>query len=169
MIKKDGLIQNLRLNSIDFDIFEHKALYTVKDSEENRVMVSGGHTKNLFLKNKKNEFFLLSCHEKTKVQLKNFSKCLKIGNLSFAKESYMLEFLGVTPGSVSPFALINDIDNKVMFIIDKKLFDFDTINFHPLINTATLSLKTKDFLIFLSKNKKDLKVFNFNNYSLMEK
>ena len=99
------------------------------------------HTKNLFLKNKKNNFFLFSCDENAKVDLKLFSKSIDAKNLSFANAEYLEQFLGIKPGSVSPFALLNDKDNVVEFYLDEKLFNSEIINFHPLINTTTISIK----------------------------
>ena len=105
------------------------------------MRLKGHIQKNLFLKNKKNNFFLFSCDENAKVDLKQFSKSIDAKNLSFANAEYLEQFLGIKPGSVSPFALLNDKDNVVKFYLDEKLFNSEIINFHPLINTTTISIK----------------------------
>ena len=93
MLTKLKLLEILRGKSIDFQIHEHKALYTVKDSENLRGNISGYHSKNLFLKNKKDNFFLFSCDENAQVDLKKFSKSINGNNLSFAKEEYLVKYL----------------------------------------------------------------------------
>ena len=139
MLTKINLLDLLRGKGLDFQIHNHNALFTVEDSENLRGEIKGAHTKNLFLKNKKNEFFLLSCDENARVDLKLFSKSIDAKNLSFANENYLNQYLGIRPGSVSPYALLNDKTNQVNFYLDEKLFKSEIINFHPLINTTTIS------------------------------
>ena len=102
------LVDILNNEKIDFEITEHKPLFTVKESEEINNKIIGAHTKNLFLKNKKNNFFLFSCKNDTSVNLKELSKNSIFKNLSFANESYLKEFTRMTPGSVNPFGLLFD-------------------------------------------------------------
>ena len=105
----------LKEKGYDFQIHKHDALFTVEDSKKLRGKIKGSHSKNLFLKNKKNKFYLFSCEEKSSVDLKKFSKAIDAKNLSFAKEEYLSSLLGVQPGSVSPYALLNDMNNEVLF------------------------------------------------------
>ena len=168
MIKKSDLLKMLDQKSIKFKKYEHKALYTVQDSEIKRGNIQGGHTKNLFLKNKKNYFNLFSCEENSFVDLKRFSKSITVGNLSFAREEYLLKYLGVKPGSVSPYALLNDIDNQVDFYLEDKIYNNKNINFHPLINTSTISIKTTDFLSFMIENNKKINIFSLKNYKIIK-
>ena len=168
MTTKLELFEILRIKSIKFQIHEHQPLYTVEDSERLRGEISGSHTKNLFLKNKKNSFFLFSCDERAQVDLKRFSKSIDGKNLSFAKEEYLDKYLQIKPGSVSPFALLNDIKNEVKFYLDEKLAKGMLINFHPLINTTTISLKTKDFISFMVENNKKINIFSLDSYSVVE-
>ena len=160
------LFEILRNKSIEFQIHEHQPLYTVEDSEKLRGVISGSHTKNLFLKNKKNSFFLFSCDEKAAVDLKLFSKSIDAKNLSFANESYLDKYLGIKPGSVSPFALLNDKNKEVNFYLDQKLYESEIINFHPLINTTTISIKMNDFINFILENEIKINIFSLNNYSI---
>ena len=168
MLSKSDLLELIRGKGLEFQIHEHKPLFTVEDSEKMRGLISGSHTKNLFLKNKKDDFYLFSCDERAKVDLKRFSKSINAKNLSFANEVYLLEYLGIKPGSVSPFSLLNDVNNRVSFYFDEKLANSKIINFHPLVNTSTVSLKTKDFMKFILENKKKINIFSLETYSITE-
>ena len=165
MNKLDLLTMLSKLN-IRYNIYEHPPLHTVKESKKLRGRIEGIHTKNLFLKNKKNKFFLFSCQESTIVDLKQLNKELNLGNISFAKDLYLKNILGVKPGSVTPFGLINDQNNEIEFFLDKKIFYHKKVNFHPLVNTSTVSLDAKDFLLFMKKNNKLVNIFNFDNYTI---
>ena len=164
---KTRLLNALRDFKAPFTVKQHLPLYTVRDSELNRGDLKGIHTKNIFLKNKKNQFFLFSCYEKQIIDIKRLSKSLNIGNLSFAKEDKLRDMLGVLPGSVSPFGLLNDSENLVSFYIDNKILENEYVNFHPLENTSTVNIKSADFLCFLLEKNKIVHTFNFNTYSLM--
>ena len=166
MINKTKLLQLLDRYKIEYKIFNHPPLHSVKDSIKMRGIIKGAHTKNLFLKNKKNNFFLFSCQESTIVDLKQLKKALNLGNISFAREPYLKNILGVQPGSVTPFGLINDQNNEIKFFLDKKILYHNKVNFHPLVNTATISLNIKDFLLFMKKNNKLVNIFNFDNYTI---
>ena len=87
------------------------------------------------------------------VDLKKLKNVLNLGNISFARDLYLENILGVEPGSVTPFGLINDKENKVSFFLDKNILNHIKVNFHPLINTSTVSLCVVDFLSFMKKNK----------------
>ena len=151
---------------IKYDVYEHPSLHTVEESKKLRGKIKGIHTKNLFLKNKKNKFFLFSCQESTIIDLKQLKKALSLGNISFARDLYLKNILGVKPGSVTPFGLINDQNNEIKFFLDKKILYHKKVNFHPLVNTSTVSLDTKDFLLFMKKNNKLVNIFNFDNYTI---
>ena len=168
MLTKTDLVELLSVKNKDFQIQDHDPLFTVEDSENLRGEITGAHTKNLFLKNKKNNFFLFSCDENAKVDLKQFSKSIDAKNLSFANAEYLEKFLGIKPGSVSPFALLNDKNNVVKFYLDEKLFNSEIINFHPLINTTTISIKTSEFINFLLENNKKIHIFSLDSYSIVE-
>ena len=169
MLTKTDLLQLLRGKSIDFQIHQHEPLFTVEDSENLRGEIDGSHSKNLFLKNKKNSFFLLSCDEKAKVDLKKFSLSIDAKNLSFANEKYLDKYLGIKPGSVSPFALLNDKENIVEFYLDEKIAKSEKINFHPLVNTTTITMKTNDFINFILENNKKINIFSLDTYSITDK
>tara|TARA_B100000674_G_scaffold71034_1_gene49066 strand:+ start:137 stop:649 length:513 start_codon:yes stop_codon:yes gene_type:complete len=168
MLTKTDLYELLSVKNVDFQIHEHDPLFTVEDSERLRGEIKGAHTKNLFLKNKKNNFFLISCDENAKVNLKQFSKSIDAKNLSFANARYLEQFLGILPGSVSPFALLNDKNNVVEFYFDEKLYNSEIINFHPLINTTTINIKTSEFIDFLLENNKKINIFSLESYSIVK-
>ena len=167
MLTETDLLDLLKSKSLNFQIHTHEPLFTVEDSENYRGNIIGEHTKNLFLKNKKNEFFLLSCDENARIDLKRFSKSIGAKNLSFANENYLKKYLGIRPGSVSPFALLNDKEDCVKFYLDEKLVKGELINFHPLVNTTTISLKTNDFINFILENRKKINIFSLESYSIV--
>ena len=165
MLGGNELIKAIQESGYKYKIHNHAPLYTVQDSMKLRGEIEGSHSKNLFLKNKKNQFYLFSCLENTRVDLKKISKSLNAGNISFANEKYLFDYLGVSPGSVTPFGLLNDKKNCVFFYLDKDFLNEKIVNFHPLTNTSTLSLEINDFIEFLIKNNKKVNIFDFNKYS----
>ncbi len=168
MLTKPDLLRLFETKGLNFQVHNHEPLFTVEDSEKLRGEISGAHTKNLFLKNKKNNFFLFSCDENASVDLKRFSKSIDAKNLSFASELYLEKLLGIKPGSVSPYALMNDVDNQVVFYLDETLFKSKIINFHPLINTTTITIKTTEFVNFIIEKGKKIHIFSLKSYSVIE-
>jgi len=160
MLGSQDFIKLFNRKNYDYDFHEHQALFTVDDSNKFRGEIKGSHSKNLFLKNKKNKFFLISCEELTDINLKRVSKFLGLGNVSFAKEEYLINLLGVKPGSVSPFALLNDIENNTEFYLEEKLYNSKFVNFHPLTNTATITISCNSFIEFMIENNKKIHIFS---------
>ena len=168
MLEMPDLIKLLKDSGKQFVAHKHKAFFSVQDSEDIRGEIEGSNTKNLFLKNKKNNFYLFSCEENSIVNLKQLSKKINAKNLSFAKEEYLLKYLGIRPGSVSPYSLLNDKENKISFYLEDKLYESKKINFHPLVNTATITLSTSDFVEFMIENKKKINIFSLQDYKLIK-
>ena len=164
MLKKNDLLQILKSNNIEFLIKEHPPLFTVEDSKSLRGEIIGGHSKNLFLKDSRGNFYLLSIEENISIDLKKISEPINSKKLSFANSEYLKSILGIEPGSVSPFALINDREKKVKFFLDQSLVSKDIINFHPLVNTATVSIKSNDLVQFIGSVHNPVNIFNFENY-----
>jgi Ala-tRNA(Pro) deacylase len=160
MLNSDQFISILREKKYKFEIHKHSALFTVEESNKLRGVINGSHSKNLFLKNKKNNFYLISCEEHDQINLKKISKLLNLGNVSFARKEYLNQHLGIQPGSVSPFALLNDNQNNVVFFLEKSLYESELINFHPLINTITITMSTKKFIEFMIENNKKIHIFS---------
>lgn len=128
---------------------EHPPLFTVEESRRLRGEIPGGHTKNLFLKDKKDAVFLLVAEEHAAIDMKTAHRAIGSGRLSFGRPELLQELLGVAPGSVTPFGLINDRAGRVEALIEAGLMAHDRLNFHPLQNTATTTIGREDFLTFL--------------------
>jgi Ala-tRNA(Pro) deacylase len=128
----------------------HPALFTVSDSQALRGEIAGGHTKNLFLKDKKDNFFLLTVDEEAEVDLKQVHHLIGAASrVSFGKPEMLMELLGVIPGAVTVFGLINDTGRKVKVVLDEALMHNATINAHPLTNEATTSIAAGDLVNFI--------------------
>jgi len=164
MINKDTLIILLKEKKINYTLYKHPPLFSVADSKRLRGDINGAHTKNLFLKNKKNNFYLFSCLESTIIDLRILKNKLNLGNISFAGEKHLLQLLNIKPGSVTPFGLLNDSERKIKFFIDRRLNDFNSFNFHPLINTATININKNDFYIFFKINNIIINLIDFDTY-----
>ncbi len=139
-----------RLN-IHVEIHRHPPLHTVEESRELRGALPGGHIKNLFLHDKKRNQWLVTVLEDATVDLKALRHTLGAsGNLSFGSADLLSASLGVAPGSVTPFAVMNDPDGIVSFVLDRAILDHDPINAHPLHNEATAAIGREDLLHFLA-------------------
>ncbi len=148
-VTRDGLLGFLDALGIAHRTVDHAPVFTVAEADAVKDSLPGGHTKNLFLKSKKDELVLISAHQDTEVALKGLHRTLGAGRFSFAKPELLREALGVTPGSVTAFAIINDPQKRVRFILDEALTDFDIVNFHPLRNDATTAIASADLLNFV--------------------
>lgn len=128
----------------------HAPVFTVAESVALRDEIPGGHTKNLFLKDKKDNYFLLTVEEHATVDLKTVHTLIGAASkVSFGKPEKLMEYLGVVPGAVTAFGVINDGEKKVSLIFDEDLMTFDVINAHPLSNDQTTSIASKDMLRFV--------------------
>ncbi len=136
---------------IDHETREHEAVFTVAESAPVKAAMPGGHSKNLFVKDKKGALILVTAWAETPIDLVALGKHLGVkGRLSFGKPELMQAVLGVAPGSVTPFALANDSAKQLQkVIIDKAFFDFDRVWFHPLENTASTAILPGDLLKFM--------------------
>jgi Ala-tRNA(Pro) deacylase len=128
----------------------HPALFTVDQSQSLRGAIPGGHTKNLFLRDKKGALFLVTALEDAVIELKSLHRLLGAsGRFSFGSAELMRETLGIEPGAVTPFAAMNDTDRRVSVVLDAALMRHATINCHPLVNTMTTSIAREDLVRFL--------------------
>ena len=129
---------------------EHPPLHTVEDSRALRGAISGGHAKNLFVKDKKSRLFLLVLGEETMVDLKRVHEKIGAqGRVSFGSAELLGGVWGVQPGAVTPFGAINDTERRVTVILDAQLMRHERLNFHPLVNTRTTGLARDDLVRFL--------------------
>jgi Ala-tRNA(Pro) deacylase len=129
---------------------DHAPVFTVDEARALRGSIPGAHTKNLFLKDRKDALFLVTAPEDADIDLKHLHQRIGAsGRLSFGKPDLLMETLGVAPGSVTAFAAINDRDRRVTIVLDKTLLGSEPVNCHPLVNTATTTIAPGDLLAFL--------------------
>jgi Ala-tRNA(Pro) deacylase len=139
----------------------HPPLFTVADSQALRGEIHGGHTKNLFLKDKKDNYFLVTVGEEAVVDLKQIHQLIGAASrVSFGKPEMLMELLGVIPGAVTVFGLINDTQGKVKVVLDQELMSHDVINGHPLTNEATTSIAAADLIRFVEATGHDPVILN---------
>lgn len=151
MLTKESVLALLQEKGFVIKTLEHEAAFTVDQAQSLRGVLEGGHTKNLFLKDKKSQYFMVSALEDADIDLKTIhTKIGGRGRVSFGNAEKMQAYLGVTPGSVTLLAALNDKEGHVKIILDKSLADQALINVHPMINTATTQMKTADLLALLN-------------------
>ncbi|MDF1848557.1 MAG: prolyl-tRNA synthetase associated domain-containing protein [Parvibaculaceae bacterium] len=152
-LSKEGLLALLKDLGISASTIDHPPLHAVDDAQAWRAAnlpgQNGGFCKNLFLKDKKRALWLVVTLEERNIRLNSLPKSLGSARLSFAKPELLWETLGVRPGSVTPFALINDVDRQVRLILDAPMMEHDQLNYHPLTNEATTTISKADFLKFI--------------------
>jgi Ala-tRNA(Pro) deacylase len=129
--------------------FKHAPVFTVEEAKALRGALPGAHTKNLFLKDKKDRLFLVVALEERRIDLTALSKRLGVGRFSFGNAELLMAVLGITPGSVTPFAAINDRERKVAVILDADMLKHDPVNYHPLSNDQTTAISPQDLVKFI--------------------
>jgi Ala-tRNA(Pro) deacylase len=150
MMSRDDLLAFLDAHGIEHATLDHPAVFRVGEGEEIQAALPGAHTKNLFLKDSRGQLWLISARQDTRIDLKRLPAVIGAAKLSFGSAALLEETLGVTPGSVTAFALINDKARAVRFILDARLDEAELVNFHPLVNTATTTVGRAGFRAFLS-------------------
>lgn len=143
---KQDMLAHLAAMGIEASTTYHPPVFTVEQAREHTHHLPGGHCKNLFLKDKKGALWLVTCLDEQQVDLNRLSKLLGAARFSFGKAELLMEVLGVTPGSVTPLAIVNDRDKRVTPILDGKLLAHELVNCHPLENDATTVLRSEDLL-----------------------
>ncbi len=128
---------------------DHAPVYTVDEARALRGEIAGGHCKNLFLKDKKGVLWLVVTLEDTQVDLKALPQKMGSARLSFGKAELLVEVLGIEPGSVTPFAVINDTETRVQVVLDEAMMAHEMLNYHPLKNDATTSIAAQDLVKFI--------------------
>ena len=146
---QDQFFTRLAELNIKFKIYRHPPLHTVEQSRQYRGDIPGAHCKNLFLKDKKGALWLLVVLEAARIDLKHVNKTIGAARLSFGKPDLLHQVLGVTPGSVTPFAVMNDREYVVNIVLDQEMMSSPLLNYHPLSNDATVSITPKDLLRFI--------------------
>ena len=162
-MSKDHEVYNvLEQLSVPYTIHEHPPVFTVAEAEKYWGGIQGAHCKNLFLRNKKgkNHYLVILEHSK-RMDLKRLERRLNEDRLSFASEDRLERYLGLSSGAVSPFGLINDHDKNVRVILDEDLRKEELINFHPNVNTSTITIAFEDFMTFLAWCKNEVHTMKF--------
>lgn len=147
---RNKVFEKLKKLNIGYEVYEHPPLKTIEIALKYWKDIDALHCKNLFFRNHKgNRHYLVIVKDTTPFSIHSLEKKLKQGKLSFGSEKRLMKYLGVSPGSVSPFGLINDKDHHVFLFIDKQLQQADRVSFHPNDNTASVVIKYTDLIRFL--------------------
>ena len=150
MKTRDDLLAFLAEIGVGQTTFDHPAVFTVGESETIKQAIPGAHTKNLFLKDARDQLWLISAETHAQIDLKRLHTVIDSAKLSFGRAELMEAALGVTPGSVTAFGLINDTNHLVRFVLDRTLAEAELVNFHPLTNTATTTVSAEGLRKFLA-------------------
>ncbi len=145
----EELFQRLDDLAIAHETTHHPALHTVAESQAVRGQIPGAHNKSLFLRDKKKQTWLVCTLEDKPIDMKQLDGQIGAARLSFGSPGRLAEFLGILPGSVTPFALINDPQCRVRVVLDAAMLAHEQVNFHPLVNTMTTTISTADLLRFV--------------------
>lgn len=162
---EQDLFDCFRALGIETTTFRHPPLHSVEESRHLRGEIPGCHCKSLFLKDKKGQYLLVVLLEDRKLDMVGLFKSgkLPIKRLSFASAEAMVEMLGVTPGSVTPFCLINRGAEKLIVVLDRQMMAHDLLNYHPLHNEATTTISSRDLIKFITHFGFDPHVMDFDN------
>jgi Ala-tRNA(Pro) deacylase len=157
----DELFTRLAELEIAFHTVEHPPVFTVEQAKHVRGELPGAHTKSLFLRDKKGAMWLVACLEDRIVDLKSLADRIGAKRLSFGSPERLMRYLGVIPGAVSPFAVINDRGNAVRVVLDRALVEHRTVHLHPLDNAKTTVIAMADLLKFLDATGHGAQVIDF--------
>ena len=150
------LLHRLDALGIPSETVEHEPVFTVAESESVKERIPGAHSKNLFVKDKKGRFFLISAKHDTAIDLKRTHEAIGAsGRLSFGSAEQLRAMLGVEPGSVTAFAVANDTEGQVTMVLDANLMEHERVNFHPLVNSMTTGVSREDLVKFLRATNHD--------------
>jgi Ala-tRNA(Pro) deacylase len=138
-------------NKIPYERYDHEAVFTCEQADRLGIKTTAAKTKNLFLRDRKaRRSFLVTVGDEKSVDIKGLEEVLEVKGLSFASAGRLLEYLGLTPGSVTILSVLNDTSGRVELIVDKDLWQCNAIQCHPLVNTSTLVISRQDIERFLS-------------------
>ncbi|MBL4804395.1 MAG: prolyl-tRNA synthetase associated domain-containing protein [Alphaproteobacteria bacterium] len=144
----EELLELLQQLDIEYKYYEHEAVFTVEESSKIKEEMPGTHCRNLYLRDKKKKNFLVVAANETEVDLKTLQEKIECGRLSFGSADRLWQFLGIRPGSVCPFTVINDTDHEVQVVLDAYMMKQECVHYHPLDNTMTIGLSPDDLLKF---------------------
>lgn len=161
---RDDLYAVFDAQNIAYETIEHPAIFTVAEGTDIKASIAGGHTKNLFLKDKSGQLFLVCAIGETQIKINRLHAVLGCKRLSFGKEELLYEHLGVRPGSVTLFSIINDPTQEVTLVLDAALLKHNRVNFHPLKNTATTGISADDMLRFITALGREPIIIDFSDF-----
>jgi len=164
-VSRQDLFDYLDKHNITHNTLDHDPIFRVEDSLELKAQRPGANTKNLFLKDKAGKFFLICAQSDTNIHINKLHPILGCKRLSFGKTDPLLERLGVTPGSVTLFSILNDTESAVTLILDAALMNHDIVNFHPLLNDATTAISSADMIKFAKATGHDPVILDFAELS----
>jgi Ala-tRNA(Pro) deacylase len=141
-----NLMDNLQ---ISYQLYTHIPVFTVAEADKVSADIKGAHIKNLFLRDKREQMFLVTLRSTTKLDLKKLSDLLGSGRFSFGSPERLWTYLGVKPGSVTPLAILNDTGKKVTLVLEKGMMEEEIINIHPLDNSMTVGMHPKELMKIL--------------------
>ena len=143
------LLDLLQSLDIEYELHEHEAVFTVEESSKINAEIPGTHCRNLYLRDKKKKNFLVVAANETDVDLKTLQDKLESGRFSFGSADRLWQYLGIRPGSVCPFTVMNDKDHAVQIVLDSFMMKQERVNYHPLDNRMTIGISPDDLLKFL--------------------
>jgi Ala-tRNA(Pro) deacylase len=147
----DNILEYMKNIGIATTLYHHPPVFTVAEAERVDKEIEGAHTRNLFLRDKREKMFLVTLRHDTKVDLKKLSDLLGCGRFSFGSPERLWTYLGVRPGSVTPLSILNDTDRKVQIVLEYGMMNEEKVNFHPLNNAMTVGMTPADLMTILEK------------------
>lgn len=145
----EQLLERLEALGISYEIYHHAPIFTVEEGAPLKEQIPGLHCRNLFLRDKKKTMFLVVAANETTIDLKKLQNLIGSARLSFGSAARLWEHLGIRPGSVCPFTVINDRDHQIGVILDARMMRADLVNYHPMDNAMTIGLSPAGLLKFL--------------------
>ena len=147
--RESAIYERFTALSIAWQTYAHKPVFTVEEADGVHDAIPGGHTKNLFLKDRKDGLWLVVVRDSLRVNLKALAKQFGVARFSFGSADLLIATLGIEPGSVTPFALVNDPQGTVRVVLDEGMLALRPLNFHPLRNDRTTAISPDDLLRFI--------------------
>ena len=144
-----ALMDYLKSMGIEFTLYNHKAVFTVAEANTVEHEIPGTHCRNLFLRDRRKNNFLVVLQNATEVDIKKLAPVIGADKLSFGSAERLWEYLGVRPGSVCPYSIINDKNKDVKILLDRSMMEADLVSYHPLLNTMSITAKPADLIKFI--------------------
>ena len=158
---KEQLLAHLDNLGISYRLHEHEPIFTVEQGEPLKKSIPGMHCRNLFLYDKKKRMFLITAANETQIDLKKLPQLIESGRLSFCSPARLWDRLGITPGSVNPFCIMNDKEGTVRMVLDSAMMDVEIVNYHPMDNSWTIGMAPSDLLKFLDSTGHAYEIVDF--------